>query len=81
MNFFQKQQAAGRGFKRYDDETIAKARQRVEQGESIRGVARDMGINHKTLHDRLTRWGKREHDQIDQSFDADATREHDGAAG
>lgn len=69
MNFFQKQQAAGRGFKRYDDETIEKARQRVEQGESIRGVARDMGMAASTLRDRLTRWQMREHGQIDRDWD------------
>ena len=69
MNFFQKQQAQGRGFKRYDDATIEKARQRVERGESVKGVARAMGMAESTLRDRLTRWQMREHDQIDRDWD------------
>jgi transposase-like protein len=72
QNWFQKQQSAGRGNKRYDDSTIEQARQRVEQGESIRGVARDMGINPKTLHDRLKKWRSTLDDPTDEDFYPDA---------
>jgi hypothetical protein len=71
-NFFQRQQAEGRGNKRYDDATIEQARQRVDQGESIRGVARDMGINPKTLQDRLKKWRSRLDDPTDEDFYPDA---------
>jgi len=66
------QQSSGRGNKRYSDATIEQARQRVEQGESIRGVAREMGINPKTLQDRLKKWRNRLNDPTDEDFYTDA---------
>jgi transposase-like protein len=71
-NWFQMQQSSGRGNKRYSDATIEQARQRVEQGESIRGVARKMGINSKTLQDRLKKWRSSLDDPTDKDFDPDA---------
>ena len=72
LNWFQMQQSSGRGNKRYSDATIEQARQRVEQGESIRGVAREMGINPKTLQDRLKKWRNRLNDPTDEDFYTDA---------
>lgn len=72
QNWFQMQQSSGRGNKRYSDATIEQARQRVERGESIRGVAREMGINSKTLHDRLKKWRSKLDDPTDEDFHPDA---------
>ena len=72
LNWFQMQQSSGRGNKRYSDATIEQARKRVERGESIRGVARDMGINPKTLQDRLKKWRNRLDDPTDEDFHPDA---------
>jgi transposase-like protein len=71
-NWFQMQQSSGRGNKRYSDATIEQARQRVERGESIRGVARDMAMSHQTLHDRLKKWRSKLDDPTDEDFDPDA---------
>ena len=49
MNFFQKQRAAGKGFRKHPQDLIDSALERVDQGWSVNEVARDIGLNESTV--------------------------------
>jgi len=48
-NWFQKQQEAGRGFRKHDPQMIAEAVARIRAGASVRGVAREINVASSTV--------------------------------